>query len=661
MASSYHIREQVYIPVDDSRYMAGSDMENRVEPPPTEVKGDGFDRQRCIVGFNQTLVESQQCLVLGTGGVGQNVGLVLARLGVRGITFIDKDIYEASNFSRQVLGSANDIGRRKVDVAVENLPFHCFPRKDDTGSQTSIEGHHIDALSSWPTIVSLARRSHVLFNCIDVGSVFDFAVNSLSKALEIPLLQGQSASWSFNAEFYSGQPGLSIVIPSNTSSSTPPTHPSTHSKRQLLIFLNTPSLIHLPNILYVHPLGNQCFACTNSIASSFALEGRAYQDIHTRFLAWLKTASSGGNGVDCVVQNNSSSNSIGDSNSSSNRRINASELGAFLSQDKQYRINAASSTVKMIIAAAVKCVHEQTILYEINDNPDTHKDRTALSSSVVPVVSDNTTDFTEYDIDMKHFQLFLRRYYELALAELLPGKIEYVPDLLFIPRPCGVPTRYVGSWICPCAAVATIMVSQFVNFITGPTGRDPPVSFQMSLASGRTDICETALECGFVDIPTSSRDASSLQCVTCASTIDRLEEQLFYSFIPVSLDYCKGQVYGYEKDENANLMSSISSTPVLLSNELGRGGGSEGGGGGGGGVLLEEGSERRPFNEMRQGRLWRNIDHLGEAYCHLALDAVPCKVRTISTNPSLTLYCNNMIYHIPTQHPIHNKRILSQY
>ena len=228
MSSLYHIREQIYIPTDDSRYMAGTDMENRVEPPPTEVEGDGFDRQRCIVGFNQTLVESQMCLVLGTGGVGQNVGLVLARLGVRGITLVDKDIYEASNFSRQVLGSVKDIGRRKVDVAVENLPFHCFSRNDHSGSQptTAIEGHHMDALSSWPTIVSLARRSHVIFNCIDVGSVFDFAVNSLSKALEIPLLQGQSASWSFNAEFYSGQPGMSLYSDTledilNTSSNTP--------------------------------------------------------------------------------------------------------------------------------------------------------------------------------------------------------------------------------------------------------------------------------------------------------------------------------------------------------------------------------------------------------------------------------------------------------
>ena len=248
--------------------------------------------------------------------------------------------------------------------------------------------------------------------------------------------------------------------------------------------------------------------------------------------------------MDGIVQNNSSSSSSGSSSSSSNsdtngsrrkRRISASELGAFLSQDKQYRINNTSPAVQTIIAAAVKSVHEHTLLHESNVNPDTHADPTDLTASAVTVTTAiTTTDIAGYGIDINSFQLFLRRYYELALAELLPGKIEYLPDLLFIPRPCGVPTRYVGSWICPCAAVATIMVSQFVNFITGPTGRDPPVSFQMSLANGRTDMCETALECGFVDAPTSSRDASSLHCVACASTIDRLEEQLFYSFVPVS-------------------------------------------------------------------------------------------------------------------------------
>ena len=183
------MRELLYIPQDDPRYLAGNDMSNRVEPPPDEVPGDGFDRQRCIVGFNQRLVEQQDCLVLGAGGVGQNVGLMLARLGVRSIAFVDHEVYEASNLSRQVLGSAADVGRRKVDVATANVQFHCIPRLACGGTSTRVEGHHLDAVAQWASVVALARRSTVIFNCIDVGSVFDFAVNSLSKALELPLVQ----------------------------------------------------------------------------------------------------------------------------------------------------------------------------------------------------------------------------------------------------------------------------------------------------------------------------------------------------------------------------------------------------------------------------------------------------------------------------------------
>ena len=253
-----------------------------------------------------------------------------------------------------------------------------------------------------------------------------------------------------------------------------------------------------------------------------------------------------------------------------------------------------------------------------------------------------TADTAGHHIDIKSFQLFLRRYYELALEQLLPGKIEYVPDLLFIPRPSGIPTRYVGSWICPCALVASMMVSQFVNFITGPTGRDPPVSFQMSLASGRTDMCETALECGFVDAPTSSRDTSSPHCVTCASTIDRLEEQLFYSFVPVTLDYCKGQVYSYGNKEidASSTMQRMQTMPTIPSSSSTLAPRSEGEG-------SERGLEGRSYNEMRQGRLWRNIDHLGEAYCYLALDAVPCKVLTHPINAISTHYSHS----IRTFHP----------
>jgi hypothetical protein len=90
-------------PEDSPEYLAGNERHNRYKPPPPEVEGDVFDRQRCIVGFDQGVIEAQVCLVLGTGGIGQDAALALARLGVHKIILVDCDDYEATNLTRQVL------------------------------------------------------------------------------------------------------------------------------------------------------------------------------------------------------------------------------------------------------------------------------------------------------------------------------------------------------------------------------------------------------------------------------------------------------------------------------------------------------------------------------------------------------------------------------
>ena len=180
-----YIRKNAYISRDDPRYHAGNTIENRIEPPLEEIEGDAFDRQRVIPDFNQSIVESQTCLVLGVGGIGQNVAMTLARLGVKKIIFLDNDTYDASNLTRQLLGGVADVGCSKVDVTLRNLRFHNI--------RSELEGHHFDALSQWHEVIELAKSCDVIFNCIDVGTVFDYACNSLSKALKIPLIQGQSA------------------------------------------------------------------------------------------------------------------------------------------------------------------------------------------------------------------------------------------------------------------------------------------------------------------------------------------------------------------------------------------------------------------------------------------------------------------------------------
>ena len=45
---------------------------------------------KVIPGFDQGLMERQDCLVLGAGGIGQNVALTLARLGESWTNTVDE-------------------------------------------------------------------------------------------------------------------------------------------------------------------------------------------------------------------------------------------------------------------------------------------------------------------------------------------------------------------------------------------------------------------------------------------------------------------------------------------------------------------------------------------------------------------------------------------
>ncbi|CAE8611416.1 unnamed protein product [Polarella glacialis] len=192
------VRQDEEWPEDSAQYQAGCELENRKRPPPTEVPGDAFDRQRVICGFDQGLIERQVCLVLGAGGIGQNVALTLGRLGVRKIILVDRDVYDANNLTRQCLGSQADVGQRKVDVAARGL-------RECHSLRSEVEAVHCDAVLEWHRIVDLARQATVVFNGIDVGVMWDYCVNSLCKELGIPLCVGQSFGWKFSTELYTSR------------------------------------------------------------------------------------------------------------------------------------------------------------------------------------------------------------------------------------------------------------------------------------------------------------------------------------------------------------------------------------------------------------------------------------------------------------------------
>eukprot|EP01064_Diplonema_japonicum_P011345 TRINITY_DN18651_c0_g1_i1.p1 TRINITY_DN18651_c0_g1~~TRINITY_DN18651_c0_g1_i1.p1 ORF type:complete len:864 (+),score=141.21 TRINITY_DN18651_c0_g1_i1:58-2592(+) len=194
-----YVRKDEYLKKGDPEWEDEARLETRKKPPPPAVEGDVFDRQRVIVEWDQTNVEKKTCLILGAGGVGQNVALLLGRIGVKEIITIDNDEYEATNMNRQCLGGIQDIGKPKVNVVKDAL--------ENFAVRTTVTPLHIDVVKEWQQVVSSAKRADVIFNGIDIGPSFDTAVASLSKSIAIPLVQGQSYGWSFTTEYYNSQPG----------------------------------------------------------------------------------------------------------------------------------------------------------------------------------------------------------------------------------------------------------------------------------------------------------------------------------------------------------------------------------------------------------------------------------------------------------------------
>ena len=183
------------------------------EVPPTtpaaaeDFDSDPFDRQRCIEGWDQALVEKQRALVLGVGAVGCAAAQFLCRAGVGKVVLLDKDVVVASNLNRQTLYGPADVGRRKVDAAAE-----CLRRYHVACARTTeVCAVHTDAVAHWDTVVALARDATAIFNCIDVGQQFDYAVMALGQALGVPVLMPSSFSYQWMAEFFTGRPAATSL------------------------------------------------------------------------------------------------------------------------------------------------------------------------------------------------------------------------------------------------------------------------------------------------------------------------------------------------------------------------------------------------------------------------------------------------------------------
>ncbi len=76
---------------------------------------------RWISGGDLAKIRKKLVMVIGCGGTGSLFTLFAGQLGVEQLVVVDDDIVEASNLSRFVNASTQDVGRRKVDVVCADL------------------------------------------------------------------------------------------------------------------------------------------------------------------------------------------------------------------------------------------------------------------------------------------------------------------------------------------------------------------------------------------------------------------------------------------------------------------------------------------------------------------------------------------------------------
>ncbi|AJA46551.1 putative adenylyltransferase/sulfurtransferase MoeZ [Clostridium pasteurianum DSM 525 = ATCC 6013] len=64
---------------------------------------------------------NSKVLIMGAGGLGSPVAMYLASAGVGTIGLVDGDVVDLSNLQRQIIHSAEDVGRAKVQSAKESI------------------------------------------------------------------------------------------------------------------------------------------------------------------------------------------------------------------------------------------------------------------------------------------------------------------------------------------------------------------------------------------------------------------------------------------------------------------------------------------------------------------------------------------------------------
>jgi len=161
-----------------------------------------YIRNREIISVQEQLrLAESQVAVVGAGGLGGQVILLLARVGIGHLLVVDHDIFDETNLNRQVLCRKKSIGRPKPEMAVD-VVGSINPGVEVTPYQVSLDS------SNAPEILA---GSDVVVDGLD-NVPGRFVLESTTKKLGIPLVHGAVAGFEgWIMTIFPDDPGLKCL------------------------------------------------------------------------------------------------------------------------------------------------------------------------------------------------------------------------------------------------------------------------------------------------------------------------------------------------------------------------------------------------------------------------------------------------------------------